>query len=79
MIKLTALLLVILGLSSCATTDIIDQSLSQFTYQADVGNSWQSPEVTQAALKGDCEDFAFWIRGKLIAQGVDPEDIQVLE
>ena len=82
MIKLTALLLVILGLSSCGGNEqdkVIDGALSSFTYKADVVNEWQHPIVTDRTLTGDCEDLTFWIRDLLIAKGVDTSEIQVLE
>lgn len=79
MIKLSLFWLMILGLSSCATTNEIDKALSSFTYKADAVSYWQTSKVTGDTLHGDCEDLAVWLRDIILDEGIDPTEIQMLE
>jgi len=48
------------------------EEAGEFSYRRDVGGDrWQTPEETEAARAGDCEDVSIWLYAQLVEGGVD--------
>ena len=73
-------LVLALLITSCGSTySIVEQARAEFTYLSEEGNHWQSPQETELLKSGDCEDYAFWLRDRLISSGADPREVEVLQ